>query len=427
MEPINEQAPVLQPEVVNPPTETPVKPAEAPKEPKVELAPIPDYVPVDVDFGIPSMYSKMPTQPTIYSGAARIKAILENPSAYMDKLETVGGWARTVRKQKPKNEDGTAGEQLVFVELNDGSCLGSLQIVVQEQIGKESFDDILKTTTAACIRFTGTLIKSIAAGQELEMVINDSSKHIATVLGHNTKPGTYPLSKKAHNMETLRQSLHIRPRSSIIGASMRLRNSISFATHLFFQAMGFYYIHTPIITCSDCEGAGEMFGVTHIVNKEGNKDELPVQKKKKNLIDFGKDFFARRTFLTVSGQLNVEPFACSMGNVYTFGPTFRAEQSLTSRHLAEFWMIEPEIAFGGMDENMKCVEDYIKYCIDYCLKNNLDDLQFCNKQNFRGKKGFDLVQYLQGILTSTFRRMTYTEGVEILQQVISFFFKTNLG
>jgi len=155
---------------------------------------------------------------------------------------------------------------------------------------------------------------------------------------------------------------------------MRLRNGVSMAIHLFFQSMGFQWIHTPILTCSDCEGAGEMFGVTTLLKPDTNITELPQKKKKKNIIDFTTDFFKRQAFLTVSGQLNVEPFCCSMSNVYTFGPTFRAEKSDTSRHLAEFWMIEPEIAFAGMKENMECSENCVKFCIDYCLKNYYDDI-----------------------------------------------------
>jgi len=210
----------------------------------------------------------------------------------------------------------------------------------------ENFEDMLKASTAACFKFKGTLIASPKEGQPIEMVVEDPTKHVGEVLGHNLSTKTYPMSKKAHNLETLRSHLHLRMRTNLIGASMRIRNSISFATHLFFQALGFQYVHTPIITCSDCEGAGEMFQVTTNLPRDHKPESIPFNKKKK-IIDYTQDFFARQTYLTVSGQLNVEPFACSMTNAYTFGPTFRAENSFTSRHLAEFWMIEPELAFAG--------------------------------------------------------------------------------
>jgi len=228
--------------------------------------------------------------------------------------------------------------------------------------------------THTSFAFTGSLIKSPHDKQVVEMKVNDAATHKAMVVGANTTPGKYPIQKKAHKIETMRQFLHLRPRSNLLQASMRLRNGVSMAIHLFFQSMGFQWIHTPILTCSDCEGAGEMFGVTTLLKPDTNITELPQKKKKKNIIDFTTDFFKRQAFLTVSGQLNVEPFCCSMSNVYTFGPTFRAEKSDTSRHLAEFWMIEPEIAFAGMKENMECSENCVKFCIDYCLKNYYDDI-----------------------------------------------------
>lgn len=190
------------------------------------------------------------------------------------------------------------------------------------------------------------------------------------------------------------------------------------ATHLFFQSMGFLYIHTPLITCSDCEGAGEMFGVTTLLKPDTDITTLPQKKKKKNMLDYGEDFFKRQAYLTVSGQLNVEPFCTSMSNVYTFGPTFRAEKSFTSRHLAEFWMIEPELAFAGMPENMQCAEQYMKFCITYCLKNCLDDIELCNKAMDKTKCGGDLIKYLTDIANSEFRKMEYTEAIKILEEAI---------
>lgn len=200
---------------------------------------------------------------------------------------------------------------------------------------------------------------------------------------------------------------------------MRLRNGVSTAIHLFFQSRGFMWVHTPILTCSDCEGAGEMFGVTTLLKNETDITTLPQKKKKKNMLDFGADFFKRQAFLTVSGQLNVEPFCTSMSNVYTFGPTFRAEKSDTSKHLAEFWMIEPELAFAGMPENMHCAQDCIKFTIDYCLKNYYDDILFCNSHMSKDKCGGNLVEYLTNIVNTDFKKMTYTEGIEILQKAVA--------
>lgn len=325
---------------------------------------------VAVDFGLPGQYLNMPVQERIYSGNLRLKALLTDPHKYLDTVQTVGGWAKTVRKQKLKEEvDGKQVEtKILFVELSDGTCQRTLQVVVNETMGSEVFEELAKSSVATCFRFTGSLIKSPKEGQLLEMAISDPATHKGEVIGANNCPGKYPLNgKNAIKPETLRQNMHLRPRSNLIGASMRIRNAVSFATHLFFQARGFFYVHTPIITCSDCEGAGEMFGVTTLLPNDAMIKDLPERKKKKGALDFGQDFFKRQAFLTVSGQLAVEPYACSMSNVYTFGPTFRAEKSDTTRHLAEFWMIEPELVFAGMEENQQCSEDYVKYCIQYCL------------------------------------------------------------
>jgi asparaginyl-tRNA synthetase len=413
MEPAEPKEPVQAPAETSEPEMKTVEPTV--------VAPTPKTAGTPPDFGLPGQYMQMPIQETIYSGHLRLKALLTDPHKYIDTVQTVGGWAKTVRKQKLKEE--VNGEQvetkLLFVELSDGTCQRTLQIVVTEAMGP-SFEEMAKSSVATCFQFTGTIIKSPKDGQVAEMNVSDPAAHKGEVIGANKFPGKYPLGGKGFiKPETLRNSMHLRPRSNLIGASMRIRNSVSFATHLFFQAKGFFYIHTPIITCSDCEGAGEMFGVTTLLGAETKIADLPEMKKKKGRVDYGEDFFKRQAFLTVSGQLAVEPFACSMSNVYTFGPTFRAEKSDTSRHLAEFWMVEPELVFAGMKENMQCSEDYVKYCIDYCLKNNLDDIEFMNEFKKKDNKDADdLVQYLTDIVNSNFRRMPYTEAIDVLLKAI---------
>ena len=357
-------------------------------------------------FGVPVELTKLPIQERLLSGILRIKPILLDPTKYFDKVETVGGWARTVRKQG----------NLVFVEISDGSCFDGLQVVIENSL--KNFTELEKTNVATCFKFKGTLVKSPKDGQPIEMLLKDDAVHTAEIVGINEDVAHYPLAKKFHPVEHLRKHLHLRPRSNIIGSAMRIRNSISFATHLFFQSLNFYYIHTPLITVSDCEGAGELFQVTTLIPEDNDVTKIP-KVDKTNTIDYTKDLFQRKAFLTCSGQLSVEAFACGMTSVYTFGPTFRAENSHTTRHLSEFWMIEPEMAFAGLDENMKLAEDYVKFCIDYCLKNNEDDLKFFNEKIFKPKHNQDLLEYLRGLLIAPFTRLPYTEGITILEQAIA--------
>jgi len=358
-------------------------------------------------FGVPKEFAKLPLQERLLSGILRVKAILTNPTKYFDKVESVGGWAKTVRRQN----------HMIFVELSDGSCFENLQVIVENS--HKAFAEVEKSSVATCFKFKGTLVKSPKEGQPIEMVIKDEALHDVEIVGQNLDAAKYPLGgKKFHPVEHLRKYLHLRPRSNIIASSMRVRNSISFATHLFFQSLNFFYIHTPIITVSDCEGAGELFQVTNILPHDDDVTKVPkvTQPTPTNKIDYNKEMFHKKAYLTCSGQLAVEGFACGMSQVYTFGPTFRAENSNTPRHLAEFWMIEPEMVFAGIEENMRLAEDYVKFCIQYCLDNNADDLSFFNEKIFKPKHKQDLVEYLTGIIKSNFARITYTEGIKILEE-----------
>lgn len=285
--------------------------------------------------------------------------------------------------------------------------------------------------TGASIFCYGTIIQSPGKGQLIEM----SASHV-TVLGECFDSSSYPLSKKKHSLEHLRGFMHLRPRSRVIGAVARIRNALAFATHKFYNERNFLYIHTPILTTSDCEGAGEMFQVTTLLGKaKDNPYHIRVNDKK--VVDYKKDFFKQPTYLSVSGQLNVEAYACSLSNVYTFGPTFRAEESHTTRHLAEFWMVEPEIAFADLTENMNVAEAYIKYILAYVVEKCPDDLEFLEKfeedelkaSQVKGKqaKGKQvkgqvkietefkkLRERLQNTIEESFQRLTYTEAIEIL-------------
>ena len=256
------------------------------------------------------------------------------------------GWVRTRR-------DSKAG--FSFIEINDGSSQGNIQIIAPD--GLENYESDVKRLSAGCsITAEGEIKESGGRGQKTEMLA--SSVH---VYGW-ADPEEYPLQKKRHSMEKLREWAHLRPRTNTFGAVARVRNCISNSIHQFYQEQGFLYLNTPVITASDCEGAGEMFQVTTM-----NLDDIAKQQIEK--LNYRFDFFDKPSYLTVSGQLEAETYACALGKVYTFGPTFRAENSNTSRHLAEFWMIEPEIAFGDLDDNAKLAEDYLKYCIQYCFDN----------------------------------------------------------
>ncbi len=296
------------------------------------------------------------------------------------------GWVRTKRGNK----------NVVFIALNDGSTINNIQIVCDMNHFTE---EVLKPiTTGACIGVTGDLVASIGSGQAVEI----QAKEI-TIYG-TADAETYPLQKKGHSMEFLREIGHLRPRTNTFGAVLRIRHAMAYAIHKFFNDKGFFYLHTPIITASDAEGAGAMFQVTTL-----DLDNLP--RDKENNIDYSEDFFGKMTSLTVSGQLEGELGAMALGDIYTFGPTFRAENSNTPRHLAEFWMIEPEMAFYEIKENMDLAEEFIKYLIKYALDNCKDDLKFLNDMIDK-----ELISRLEGVLQSDFVRLSYTEGVDILMK-----------
>ncbi|UOD33728.1 asparagine--tRNA ligase [Deferribacteraceae bacterium V6Fe1] len=294
----------------------------------------------------------------------------------------VKGWVRTKRDNK----------HFCFLEINDGSCLKNLQVVADE--GIEGYENIKNINTGASVNIYGDLIESLGKGQKWEVKANKIA-----LIGE-ADPEAYPLQKKRHSDEFLRQIAHLRPRTNKYGAIFRIRSEASFAVHNFFREKGFYYIHTPIITGSDCEGAGEMFRVTTL--KEGKRI---TQESLKD------DFFGKSAYLTVSGQLNVENFACSLGKVYTFGPTFRAENSNTPKHASEFWMIEPEVAFATLKENMELAEDFVKYLISHLLKYSREDLELFF--NFVDK---NLEDKLNNILESSFERLEYADAIKILEK-----------
>lgn len=306
------------------------------------------------------------------------------------------GWVRTFRANR-------------FIAVNDGSTLGNLQCVVDFE---QTDENLLKQiATGAALHIKGTLIESQGKGQQYEVQVND-----LTILG-SSDPETYPIQPKKHSLEFLREKAHLRVRTSTFAAVMRVRSALSFAVHQYFRDRGFHYIHTPIITGSDAEGAGEMFRVTTLDPKN------PPVKEDGN-VAFEEDFFAKETHLTVSGQLEAETYAMGLGKVYTFGPTFRAENSNTSRHLAEFWMIEPEVAFNNLDQNMDLAEDFIKGVLGYVLEHCQTDLAFLDRrmgdeektkpQNERKPMG--LLEQLRFVVTQQFVRVSYTEAIDILRQ-----------
>ena len=297
---------------------------------------------------------------------------------------TVKGWVRTKRGNK----------NVAFIALNDGSTINNIQIVCDVA----SFDEqILKQiTTGACICVKGDLVPSQGAGQSVEVQAREIEIYGVA------DPETYPLQKKGHSMEFLREIAHLRPRTNTFGAVLRIRHAMAFAIHKFFNDKGFCYLHTPLITASDCEGAGEMFQVTTL-----DPDNLP--RLEDGTIDYSQDFFGRHTSLTVSGQLEGELGAMALGNIYTFGPTFRAENSNTPRHLAEFWMIEPEMAFYDVNDLMDLEEEFIKYLVQYALDNCKDDIAFLTKMIDP-----ELTDRLKGVVSTDFVRLTYTEGIDIL-------------
>ncbi|MCA6596257.1 MAG: asparagine--tRNA ligase [Pseudanabaena sp.] len=299
---------------------------------------------------------------------------------------TIRGWVRTKRE----------GKGISFLELNDGSSLQGLQIVLPQTIdGYET--QIKQITTGASIEISGTLVESMGKGQRVEMQAT-----AITIFG-TADPETYPLQKKRHSIEFLRTIAHLRPRTNIFGAVFRVRNACAFAIHKFFQERGFLWVHTPIVTASDCEGAGEMFGVTTF-----DLNKLATSGKP---VDFSQDFFGKPAFLTVSGQLEAEIMAMAFSNVYTFGPTFRAENSNTSRHLAEFWMIEPEVAFCDLEGDADLAEDFLKYIFNYVLKTCPEDMEF-----FQERVNNQVMANARKIVDEKFERITYTEAIAILEK-----------
>ncbi|MGC1390377.1 MAG: asparagine--tRNA ligase [Bacteroidales bacterium] len=312
----------------------------------------------------------------------KVKNLLSNPVLGSDVL--VKGWVRTKRGNK----------NILFVALNDGSTINNIQVVVEAA----SFDvNLLKEiSTGACIGVNGKLIKSQGQGQNIEI------SAAAIELYGKSDAETYPLQKKGHSMEFLRENAHLRFRTNTFGAVFRIRHAMAFAIHKYFNDKGFFYLHTPIITGSDAEGAGEMFQVTTM-------DFKNMPRNNDGSVDYTNDFFGKQTNLTVSGQLEGELGALSLGDIYTFGPTFRAENSNTPRHLAEFWMIEPEMAFYDLTDNMDLAEDFVKYLIRYALDNCPEDLEFLNNMIDKA-----LLERLKFVVENEFKRLTYTEAVSIL-------------
>lgn len=299
----------------------------------------------------------------------------------------VKGWVRTRRGNK----------NVQFIALNDGSTIKNIQIVLD--LAKFTDEEMLKLiTTGSSLDVTGTLVESMGKGQTAEIQAES-----ITVLG-TADPEEYPLQKKGHTLEFLREKAHLRPRTNTFGAVLRIRSTLAFAIHKFFQERGFFYLNTPLITASDCEGAGAMFQVTTL-------DVENPPRTEDGKVDYSQDFFGKPTALTVSGQLEGELGATALGAIYTFGPTFRAENSNTPRHLAEFWMIEPEMAFYDITDNMELAEEFIKYCIQYALDNAADDIEFLAQMYDK-----ELVERLHHVLDNDFVRLTYTEGVKILEE-----------
>ena len=299
------------------------------------------------------------------------------------------GWVRTKRGNK----------QVKFIALNDGSTINNIQIVANTELFDEEL--LKRVTTGSSLAVKGALVESQGSGQAVEIQASEIE-----VLG-DCDPMRFPLQKKDTTLEYLRSVAHMRLRTNTFGAVLRIRNAMAFAIHKFFNEKGFVYLHTPLITESDAEGAGDMFQVTTLDLKN-----IPLDKK--GNVDFGKDFFGKKTSLTVSGQLEGELGATAVGEIYTFGPTFRAENSNTPRHLAEFWMIEPEMAFYDINDNMALAEEFVKYLVQYALDNCMDDLKFLNSKYDEG-----LIERMQGVLGIPFQKVTYTQAVEILEKAIA--------
>ena len=314
-----------------------------------------------------------------------VKEIYKNREQYLDKEVTVGGWVRSVRDSK------TFG----FIVLHDGSFFETLQVVYHDSM--DNFQDISKLNVGAAIIVKGNLVATPQAKQPFEIQAEE-------IMVEGESAGDYPLQKKRHSLEYLRTISHLRPRTNTFQAVFRVRSLIAYAIHQFFQERGFVYVHTPLITGSDCEGAGEMFRVTTL-----DMENLP--KTEDGKIDYSKDFFKKETNLTVSGQLNGETYAQAFRNIYTFGPTFRAENSNTTRHAAEFWMIEPEMAFADLTDDMVLAESMLKYVIRYVLENAPAEMAFFNQYVDKG-----LIERLQHVVNSDFGHVTYTDAIKILEK-----------
>ena len=318
-----------------------------------------------------------------------------NSDKHLNKNVSISGWVRTFRANR-------------FIALNDGSCLSNIQCVVDFE--KTDQEILKKITTGAALNIKGKVIESQGSQQSVEIVVDECE-----ILGESNAEA-YPIQPKKHSFEFLRENAHLRTRTNTFSAVMRIRSNLSFAIHEYFKKNGFYYVHTPIITASDAEGAGEQFRVSTLDIKNPPLND-------NGQVDFNKDFFGKETNLTVSGQLEAEAYAMSMGKVYTFGPTFRAENSNTSRHLSEFWMIEPEVAFMDIEGNMKLAEDFLKYVLSYLIDNNMDDLKFLESrliseekqkpQNERSE--MTLIEKLLFVTQNNFKIITYTEAFEILK------------
>ena len=315
-----------------------------------------------------------------------VKSIYRETAEYANKEVTVGGWIRTMR----------ASKNFGFIELNDGSFFKNIQVVFEAD-KVSNYEEITKQNVGAALIVKGLLVETPEAKQPFEIKATE-------IEVEGTSTPDYPLQKKRHSVEFLREIAYLRPRTNLFSATFRVRSLVAMAIHEFFQNKGFIYAHTPIITGSDCEGAGEMFRVTTL-----DLENLPRTEDGK--IDYSKDFFGKETNLTVSGQLSAETFAMAFRNIYTFGPTFRAENSNTTRHAAEFWMIEPEMAFADLNDNMEIAEEMLKYIIQYVLDHAPEEMEFFN--NFVDK---GLLERLDNILSNEFGRVTYTEAVELLKK-----------
>ena len=313
----------------------------------------------------------------------KIKALLAADAPLAEVL--VKGWVRTRRDAK----------DFSFIELNDGSCLKNIQVIANNNLN--NYEDIKKLSTGSSVAVTGELVESKGGNQKFEIVAKD-------ILIYDIADDDYPLQKKKHTDEYLRTIAHLRPRTNKYGAAFRIRSELAFAIHKFFHDRGFRYVHTPLITGSDCEGAGEMFRVTTLDME--NLPKLPDGK-----VDYSKDFFGKEAHLTVSGQLNGEMYAMGLGDIYTFGPTFRAENSNTARHAAEFWMIEPEMAFADIYDNMNVAEDMVRYCVKHVMEHCPDDIEL-----FEKFVDPTLKDTLDNIINNDFARITYTEAIEIMKK-----------